>query len=118
MQRSPRNSDEHPFADPSLYRKLAGSLQYLSITHHDIAFATNIVCQHMHNPTIQDYQVLKRLLCYIQGTIALGFQISSGDLQLRTYAAADWAADTSDHKSISSFFPFLGNSLISWSVKK
>ncbi|PKU77326.1 putative mitochondrial protein [Dendrobium catenatum] len=42
-----------------LYRRLAGSLQYLSITRPDIAFATNRACQHMQQPTTQDFQNLK-----------------------------------------------------------
>ncbi|KAI0519840.1 hypothetical protein KFK09_007301 [Dendrobium nobile] len=44
--------------------------------------------------------------------------LSEGDLQLRTYADADWAADPTDRKSISGFCMFLGSSLISWFVKK
>lgn len=40
-----------PFHDPSMYRMLTGSLQYLTITHPDISFAVNNFCQHMHNPS-------------------------------------------------------------------
>ncbi|KAI0507224.1 hypothetical protein KFK09_013346 [Dendrobium nobile] len=43
------------FHNPSLYRKLAGSLMYLTITRPDIAFATNHICQYMHQPTNQHY---------------------------------------------------------------
>ncbi|PKU85121.1 Retrovirus-related Pol polyprotein from transposon TNT 1-94 [Dendrobium catenatum] len=110
--------DEQPFPDPSLFRKIAGSLQYLSITRPDIAFATNSICQHMHKPRVKDYQDLKRLLRYIKGTLHFGLPLQSGHLQLITYADADWAADSSDRKSISGHCTFLGSNLISWSVKK
>ncbi|PKU81792.1 putative mitochondrial protein [Dendrobium catenatum] len=111
-------SNDTPFADPHLYRKIAGALQYLSITRPDIAFAANSICQHMHAPTVTHYQDLKRLLRYIKGSLHYGLPISPGNLILRTYVDADWAADTTDRKSVSGFCTYLGNTLISWSVKK
>ncbi|PKU62264.1 Retrovirus-related Pol polyprotein from transposon TNT 1-94 [Dendrobium catenatum] len=111
-------TSNQPFHDPKLYRRLADSLQYLSITRPDIAFATNQVCQHMHMPTILDFQALKRLLRYVKGTLSFGLPLTTGDLTLRTYTDADWASDSSDRKSISGFCTFLGPNLISWSVKK
>ncbi|PKU71322.1 Retrovirus-related Pol polyprotein from transposon TNT 1-94 [Dendrobium catenatum] len=114
----PVPSASPPFHDPTLYRKLAGSLQYLSITRPDIAFATNAVCQHMQYPTDQDFKALKRLLRYIKGTITYGLPINTGPLELRTYTDADWASDSSDRKSISGYCSFLGPTIISWTVKK
>ncbi|KAI0499987.1 hypothetical protein KFK09_018195 [Dendrobium nobile] len=111
-------TDPQPFHDQTLYRRIAGSLQYLSITRPDIAFATNQVCQHMHQPTTRDFQALKRLLQYVKGTISFGLPITTGPLILRTYTDADWASDSSDRKSISGFCSFLGTTLISWTVKK
>ncbi|PKU78594.1 Retrovirus-related Pol polyprotein from transposon TNT 1-94 [Dendrobium catenatum] len=110
--------DDKPFADPHLYRKLAGSLQYLSITRPDIAFAANRICQYMHAPTDRHFQMLKRLLRYIKGSLNYGLPISPGNAVLRTYVDADWASDVSDRKSVSGFCTYLGNTLISWSVKK
>ncbi|XP_020679032.1 uncharacterized protein LOC110097127 [Dendrobium catenatum] len=107
-----------PFSDPSLYQRLAGSLQYLSITRPDIAYATNRICQHMQNPTEQDFNALKRLLRYINGTLSYGLPITIGNLDLHSYSDADWASDASDRKSISGFCTFLGPNLISWTVKK
>ncbi|PKU62800.1 Retrovirus-related Pol polyprotein from transposon TNT 1-94 [Dendrobium catenatum] len=107
-----------PFSNPSLYRRIAGSLQYLSLTRPDIAYATNRACQHMSNPTNQDYKNLTRLLRYIKGALTLGLPITPGGLQLSTYTDADWASDSTDRKSISGHCTFLGPNLISWSVKK
>ncbi|KAI0489218.1 hypothetical protein KFK09_029060 [Dendrobium nobile] len=78
-----------PFSDPQLYRKLAGSLQYLSITRPDIAFIANRICQHMHAPTEHHFQMLKRLLPYIKGSLHYGLPITLGNLQLRCYTDAD-----------------------------
>ncbi|PKU62931.1 Retrovirus-related Pol polyprotein from transposon TNT 1-94 [Dendrobium catenatum] len=114
----PVNLDETPYADPQQFRKLAGSLQYLSITRPDIAFATNAICQHMHHPRNCDFQAIKRLMRYIKGTLSFGLPLITGDLSLRSYTDADWAANPTDRKSISGFCTFLGPNLISWSVKK
>ncbi|KAI0515633.1 hypothetical protein KFK09_008298 [Dendrobium nobile] len=111
-------ADSTKFSDPTLYRRLAGSLQYLSITRPDIAFATNMVCQHMQSPSNQDFKALKRLLRYIKGTLSHGLPISVGSLELHSYTDADWASDATDRKSVSGFCSFLGPNLISWTVKK
>ncbi|XP_020688780.2 uncharacterized protein LOC110104145, partial [Dendrobium catenatum] len=116
--RLPLVFDEQPYADPQMFRKLAGSLQYLSITRPDIAFTTNRICQHMHQPRNGDFQALKRLLCYIKGSLNYGLPISCGSMQLSSYTDADWAANTTDRKSMSGYCTYLGHNLISWSVKK
>ncbi|XP_020685464.1 uncharacterized protein LOC110101732 [Dendrobium catenatum] len=115
----PACSDAHqPFSDPTLYRRLAGSLMYLTITRPDLAYATNHIYQSMHHPTNQHFQSLKCLLRYIKGTINFGIPFCSGDLQLHTFVDSDWAADKADHKSVISFFSYLGPNLVSWHVKK
>ncbi|PKU80093.1 Retrovirus-related Pol polyprotein from transposon TNT 1-94 [Dendrobium catenatum] len=72
----------------------------------------------MHHPRNCDFNTLKRLLRYIQGTISFGLPITHGELQLRTYTDADWAADTTDRKSTTGSCTFLGPNLLTWTVKK
>ncbi|KAI0505062.1 hypothetical protein KFK09_016019 [Dendrobium nobile] len=103
---------------PPNYRSIVGSLQYLTITRPDLAFATNQLCQHMHNPQPTHVHALKRTLRYLQGTLNYGLPLCRGDLTLQTFADADWASDSADRKSVSGFCTFLGKNLISWSVKK
>ncbi|PKU81771.1 putative mitochondrial protein [Dendrobium catenatum] len=110
--------DKTLFPDPQLLQKLAGSLQYLSITRSDIAFTVNSICQFMHQPRNCDYLTLKRLLCYIKGTADFGLSITRGSLCLRRYSDVDWATDPIEQKSMSLYCTFLGPNLISWSVKK
>ncbi|KAI0494866.1 hypothetical protein KFK09_025012 [Dendrobium nobile] len=106
------------WSDPSLYRQLTGALQYLTITHPDIAYAVNNLSQHMHDPQPTHLLMFKRLLRYRKGMAHFGLPITKSDLCLRTYSDADWASDPVTRKSTSGYCTFLGNTLISWAVKK
>ncbi|KAI0522751.1 hypothetical protein KFK09_005136 [Dendrobium nobile] len=53
-------------SDPTLYRRITGSLQYLTLTRPDIAYSVNLLSQNMHNPLPQHVFLLKRLLRYIK----------------------------------------------------
>jgi len=61
-----------PMEDLSLYRSTVGSLQYLSLTHLDLAFSINRVCQFMHRPTKVHWQAVKRTLQHLKHTITPG----------------------------------------------
>lgn len=43
-----------PFSDPTLFRQVIGSLQYLQLSRPDIAFAVNRLAQRMQSPTEDD----------------------------------------------------------------
>ncbi|KAI0491778.1 hypothetical protein KFK09_026038 [Dendrobium nobile] len=118
LKSSQKKFNTDPYDNPTHYRQLAGSLHYLTVTRLDIAYATNAICQHMHNPTDSDHQALKRLLRYLKGTQNLCDPIKPGDLNVTAYSDVDWATDLANRKSISNFCTYLDNNLISWSVKK
>jgi hypothetical protein len=61
-----------PIVDPTKYRILAGALQYLTFTRHDIPYAVQQVCLHMHDPREQHLVAIKRILCYVKGTLSHG----------------------------------------------
>ena len=64
-----------PLSDPTEYRTVVGSLQYLLITRPDLAFAVNKLSQYMHTPTTEHWQFVKRLLRYLCGTVNDGLQL-------------------------------------------
>ncbi|PKU61570.1 putative mitochondrial protein [Dendrobium catenatum] len=110
--------DSQLYPHPHLYKQLVGSLQYVTITRPDVAYAVNYLCQHMHQPYILHFQHLQRVFRYLKGTIHYVFPIFNSTLELRAYADSDWAANVQDRRSITGCCTFLGDNLISWSVKK
>ncbi|KAI0522814.1 hypothetical protein KFK09_005199 [Dendrobium nobile] len=110
--------EDPPCFTTNTYRKIIGSLQYLTLTRPDIAYAVNVLSQHMHDPANHHTLLLKKLLRYIKGTAEFGLPITRSNLLLRTFADADWASDPLTRKSTSGFCTFLGDTLVSWTVKK
>ena len=107
------------FSEPTYFRSLAGKLQYLTLTRPDLQFAVNYVCQKMHQPTISDFQLLKRILRYLKGTINMGLTLQSDiDSTLRAYCDSDWAGFNTTRRSTGGFSTFLGANIISWSAQK
>ncbi|XP_019101948.1 PREDICTED: uncharacterized protein LOC109133362 [Camelina sativa] len=103
-----------PVADPSLYRSLAGALQYLTFTRPDIAYAVQQICLYMHDPREPHFTAMKRILRYLKGTISEGLHITrSNTTTLTAYTDADWAGCPNTRRSTSGFAVFLGNNLIS-----
>ncbi|CAL9236801.1 unnamed protein product [Arabidopsis halleri] len=108
------------FTDPSYFRSIAGKLQYLTLTRPDIQFAVNYVCQKMHQPTLSDFHLLKRILRYIRGTTTMGINYSRGESSavLTAYSDSDWENCKGTRRSVGGFCTFMGRNLISWSSKK
>ncbi|GKA25215.1 ribonuclease H-like domain-containing protein [Tanacetum coccineum] len=59
--------DGDPVSNPTLYRTLAGYLQYLTFTRLDISYAVQHVCLHMHDPWEPNFLALKQILRYVRG---------------------------------------------------
>lgn len=74
--------------DAKSYRSLAGALQYLTVTHPDLAFAVQQACLHMHDPRAPHLALLKRILRYVRGTTPLGLHLrASTELSVTAYSA-------------------------------
>ncbi|CAH9145020.1 unnamed protein product, partial [Cuscuta epithymum] len=108
-----------PVTDPSLYRSLAGALQYLTFTRPDISYAVQQICLFMHDPREPHFHALKRIIRYIKGTLSLGIHISpSRATSLTAYSDADWGGCPDTRRSTSGYCIFLGDTLLSWSSKR
>lgn len=113
------SSSGTPYDDPTLYRSLAGALQYLTFTRPDISYAVQQVCLHMHAPQTEHMLALKRILRYVQGTLQFGLHLYSSPIEkLISYTDADWGGCPDTRRSTSGYCVFLGDNLISWSSKR
>ena len=106
-------------SNPSLYRRLVGSLIYLTVTRPDISYVVHQVSQYMSVPQSTYYVAVLRILRYLKGTFFHGlFYSAQSPLILRAFSDADWAGDPTDHRSTTGYCFLLGSSLISWRSKK
>ena len=56
------------FGDPKKYIRMVGKLNYLTITHPDIAHSVNVVSQRMSFLIVDHWVAVERILCYLKGT--------------------------------------------------
>ncbi|GKD43880.1 ribonuclease H-like domain-containing protein, partial [Tanacetum coccineum] len=111
--------DGDPVSDLTLYRSLAGSLQYLTFTRPDISYAVQQVCLYMHDPQEPHFSTLKQILRYVRGSLDYGLQLfSSSTTSLVVYSDANWAGCPTTRRSTSGYCVFLGNNLLLWSSKR
>jgi hypothetical protein len=73
----------------------------------------------MHDPREPHLTAMKRILRYLQGMPHYDLLLchsSSSDLVV--YTDADWAGCPDTYRSTSGYTVFLGDNLVSWSVKR
>ncbi|KAJ7560193.1 hypothetical protein O6H91_04G118100 [Diphasiastrum complanatum] len=115
----PTKAEEDQDVDETLYRKLVGSLIYLTNTRPDIAYVVSMVSQFMAKPKQIDWKAAKQILRYVQGTLRFGILYGrQDDLKLQGYVDVDWARDAEDRRSTTRYVFSLGSGAISWSSKK
>lgn len=111
--------DDHEPVDPTPYRSIVGSLQYLTLTRPDIVHAVNKLCQHMERPTMQNWRATKLILRYIKGTLHFGITfLKTRNINLYAFCDADWGGCPDTRRSTSGYCVFLGSNCISWASKK
>ncbi|XP_050902006.1 uncharacterized mitochondrial protein AtMg00810-like [Lathyrus oleraceus] len=107
------------YEDPSLYRSLAGALQYLTFMRPNITYAVQQICLFMHDPMDDHMHSLRLILCYIQGTSHYSLHLyPSSTTSLISYTNADWGGCPDTRHSTSGYCVFLGDNLLSWSSKR
>jgi hypothetical protein len=107
--------------DATQYRRLVGSLRYLTHTRPDLAFFVGYVSRFMQRPTTEHQHAVKRIIRYVAGTLDHGLYYlrCPGEAHLVGYSDSDHAGDIDTSKSMSGILFFFGKCLVSWqSVKQ
>ncbi|GJW33150.1 ribonuclease H-like domain-containing protein [Tanacetum coccineum] len=89
-----------PVQDPTLYRSLAGGLQYLTFTRPDLSYAVQQIFLYMHDPREPHFAALKRILRYVRETVDFSLQLYVfATTSLVGYTDADWAGCPSTYSA-------------------
>ena len=107
------------FEDPERYRRLVGTLNYLTVTHPDIAYSVNVLSQYMPSPTVSHWVAVEHILCYLKEAPRCGILYKkNGYTKIECFSNTDWVGYKDDRKSIFGRCVFVGGNLISWKCKK
>jgi cell pole-organizing protein PopZ len=111
--------DGSELADEGLYRKIVGSLLYLTATRPDLMYATSLMSRFMNGPTKIHMGAAKRVLRYVQGTLSYGIEyVRNQSTTLIGFCDADWAGSEDDSRSTSGYAFSFGSGAFSWASVK
>ena len=86
--------------DATMYRKIVGSLIYMTITRPDMNYTVGLESQFMQVPQKPHLDGVRRTLCYVRSTLDYAlFYAADVPVELYGYTDADWAgsiAETGD----------------------
>ncbi len=105
--------------DATMYRKIVGSLIYMTITRPDLNYTIGLESQFIQVPRKPHLDGVRHTLHYVSATADYGlFYEASTELQVHGYTDADWAGSISDKRSTSGFMFSFGSAAVTWSSKK
>ena len=105
--------------DSVFYKKLVGSMMYLTATRPDIMFAVSLISRYMSTPTELHLMAAKRILRYLQGTAGFGILYAKGgNNELIGFTDSDYAGCLEDRKSTSGYVFMLSSGAVAWSSRK
>ncbi|XP_062229998.1 secreted RxLR effector protein 161-like [Phragmites australis] len=109
-----------PPVDATEYQSIIGSLRYLVHSCPNLAFSVGYASRFMENPTAEHLAAMKRILCYVAGTIDFGCYYTKKGIKegLIGFSDSDIAGDVDTRKSTSGILFFFGSSLVSWQSQK
>ncbi|KAK4366490.1 hypothetical protein RND71_014370 [Anisodus tanguticus] len=91
--------------DASLYRRIGGSLQYLTLTRTDISHAVNLASQFMQAPNSEHFHTVKRILIYIKGTVQYRLRmLSKSPFRIYDFSDANWGNCTKTRRSTTGYY--------------
>ena len=120
MESSPKTEKEIALMSKIPYKSILGQLLYIAITARpDIATAVSIAGQFAHNPGMNHWKAVLRVLKYLQGTKPMTLTLGGNQdkVQLTAYSDADWAANFDTRRSRSGLVVMINDSPVMWKSK-
>ncbi|KAG5878499.1 hypothetical protein JTB14_035173 [Gonioctena quinquepunctata] len=88
---------------------------YLSVTTRpDITFAVHFAAQAVSKSRYHHWEIVKRILKYLRGTLDYGIVYEPGEFSLRTFSDSNYADGLSARKSTSGFICKMNQGAITW----
>lgn len=117
---SPTTEDEKNEVMRLPYRSLIGSLAYLAgKTRPDISYAVNVLSQFQENPGIFHWDVLLKVLGYVNQSKDYKLDLScEATMDLICFSDADFATNRDDRVSMGSYLVSINRAPISWRAFK
>ncbi len=104
-----------------LYQAIVGSVIYAMVEiRPDIVMAVSVLSRYCTNPNENHFNVIKRLLRYLKGTLSYGITYGQNGKEedLVVYTDADWGGDKETRRSIGGYLTVLYGGAVSWSLKR
>nr|GEU45391.1 uncharacterized mitochondrial protein AtMg00810-like [Tanacetum cinerariifolium] len=94
-------------------------LNYLTITHPDIAFPVGVVSQFLTAPRTSHWDVVTQILRYLKSTLGLGILYANhGHHIAEGFIDADYAGCPNSSRPTMRYYIFIEDNLVSWKSKK
>ena len=102
------------------YRAAVGSLMYLmAATRPNLAATVGCVSQYMQNLGRVHWEVVKRIMRYVKGTLSFGLRYKREEkIQLMGLIDSDWGGDLDTRRSTTGYVFKCASGAINWSSKK
>ncbi|GJR46996.1 retrotransposon protein, putative, ty1-copia subclass [Tanacetum coccineum] len=105
--------------DPTHYRRMVGTLMYLTASRPNLTFAVCMCARYQAKPTEKHLHAVKRIFKYLRGTVNRGLWYpKDSSIALTAYADADHVGCQDTRRSTSGCMQLLGDRLVSWSSKR
>lgn len=99
------------------YREAVGALMYLMVgTRPDLAYSIGVLSRHLENPSMEDWQRVKRVLRYLAGSLDKGI-VYKHDYKpgiLECFSDADFGGCKESGRSTSGVLVLYSGGAISW----
>ena len=106
------------FEDLKRYRRLAGKMNYLTVTRPNIAYSISVLSQYMSSPTVRHWALWSISYAYLKEAPRRGILYKKhGHTRIECFSDANCAGSKEDMRTTPRYCVFFGRNLISWKSK-